>query len=198
MCIIVIPNIVPPKFVIMALFSLNFLPSAVKKFLLRSLLIFLIWKLLYHLILFPVRIPDKQLTNVTTYLTQQLLFINYPKATVTIESKDVPLPRNIIYLNNKKVVGIADGCNGLELYVLYVGFLIAFSGSFKKVMQYAILGTLIIFVLNTFRSYAITLLNIYGSSLTEVAHHYFFKLLIYGIMFLLWMRFTKTTEKNEA
>lgn len=182
----------------MPLFTFDFLPSVVKKFLLKSLIIFVVWKLLYHLILFPARIPDKQLTNITTYLTQQLLYINYPNATITSESKDVPLPRNIIYLNNKKVVGIADGCNGLELYVLYIGFLIAFSGSLKKVTQYAIIGVVIIFILNTFRSYAITLLNINGSSLSEVAHHYIFKLLIYGIMFLLWMRFTKTIEQHEA
>lgn len=182
----------------MSLFTLDFLPTAVKKFLLRSFIIFVVWKLLYHLLLFPVRMPDKQLTNVTTYLTQQLLYINYPNATITTESKDVPLPRNIIYLNNKKVVGIADGCNGLELYILYIGFLIAFSGSFKKVTQFAMIGVAIIFVLNTFRSYAITLLNINGSSLTEVAHHYIFKLFIYGIMFLLWMRFTKTIEQHEA
>lgn len=182
----------------MSLFTLNFLPTAVKKFLLKSLIIFIVWKLLYHVVLFPVRIPDKQLTNITTYLTQQLLYINYPKATITTESKDVPLPRNIIYLNNKKVVGIADGCNGLELYILYIGFLIAFGGSLKKVIQYALIGIAIIFILNTFRSYAITLMNINGSALTEVAHHYIFKLLIYGIMFLLWMRFTKTLDQHEA
>jgi hypothetical protein len=60
----------------------------------------------YHVLLFPARIPDRQLTNVTTYLTQQLLYINYPNATISVEEKITPLPRNIIYLNNKKVVGL--------------------------------------------------------------------------------------------
>jgi exosortase/archaeosortase family protein len=101
-------------------------------------------------------------------------------------------------LNNKKVVGLADGCNGLELYVLYVGFLLAFTAPKKDVLIYAILGIAVIFILNTLRCYAITLLNIHGSSLSEVAHHYIFKLLIYGVMFFLWTKYTKIKETNEA
>ena len=71
----------------MSLFSLNFLPKTIQHFLLRSLIIFVVWKILYHVVLFPVRIPDRQLTNVTTYLTQQLLYINYPNSTITVEEK---------------------------------------------------------------------------------------------------------------
>jgi len=182
----------------MSLFSLNFLPKTIQHFLLRSLIIFVVWKILYHVVLFPVRIPDRQLTNVTTYLTQQLLYINYPNSTITVEEKLSPLPRNIVYLNNKKVVGLADGCNGLELYVLYLGFLLAFLAPPKKIILYSLLGISIIFILNTIRCYAITLLNINGSSLSEVAHHYIFKLVIYGVMFLLWVKYTKSTQKNEA
>ena len=182
----------------MSLFSLKFLPKNIQQFLLRSLIIFVVWKILYHVLLFPARIPDRQLTNVTTYLTQQLLYINYPNATISVEEKITPLPRNIIYLNNKKVVGLADGCNGLELYVLYLGFLLAFLATAKKIIFYSLLGIAIIFILNTIRCYAITLLNINGSSLSEVAHHYIFKLMIYGVMFLLWVKYTKTKEENEA
>ncbi len=182
----------------MSVLSLSFLPPPVKKFLVRSLVIFIIWKLVYHLILFPIRLPDKQLTNITTYLTQQLLYINYADASITIEKIEQPLPRNIILLNNKKVVGLADGCNGLELYVLYIGFLLAFTAPKKDVLIYSILGIAVIFILNTLRCYAITLLNIHGSSLSEVAHHYIFKLLIYGVMFFLWTKYTKIKETNEA
>ena len=83
----------------MSLFSLKFLPKNIQQFLLRSLIIFVVWKIFYHVLLFPARIPDRQLTNVTTYLTQQLLYINYPNATISVEEKITPLPRNIIYLN---------------------------------------------------------------------------------------------------
>lgn len=175
----------------MSIFNLKSLPTPVKNFLLRCLLIFIIWKLIYHIVLFPIRMPDKQLTNNAAFLTVQLLHLTYPDASIIITEKNTPLPKKDILLNNKKVVGIADGCNGLELYVLYLGFLIAFSAKRKDLLLYGFGGLAIIFILNIFRCYLITLLNISSSSLSEVAHHYIFKLFIYGVMFFLWMKYTK-------
>lgn len=168
------------------------IPKPIRSFLLKSLLVFVVWKLLYHLVLYPVRVPDAQLTHVTAIITKKLIQIHYPNSIISIEKFNTPLPREILLMNNKKIVGIADGCNGLELYILYVGFLICFPASAKKLLLYSIIGLLTIFVLNNFRSYVITLLNINNSSYSDVAHHYFFKIFIYGVMFLLWVKYTKT------
>ncbi len=174
------------------------LPKAVKTFLIRSLVIFLVWKITYHTILYPIRFPDKQLTYVTTYLTKQLLSINYPTSKIEITEQLNPLPKTSIYLNDRKVVGFADGCNGLELYVLFLGFIFAFDSKIGKVFKYGSIGVILIFVLNTLRCYAITLLNIHNAILSEVAHHYIFKLIIYGIMFLLWINYTKNKLQDEV
>ena len=38
----------------------------------------------------------------------------------------------MLYLDGKKIVGVADACNALELFVLYLGFLIAYPSSVKR------------------------------------------------------------------
>ncbi|MCZ2298088.1 MAG: archaeosortase/exosortase family protein [Chitinophagales bacterium] len=181
----------------MAISFFKNMPPNLRKFLLRSILFFIVWKLLYHLVLYPIRIPDKQLTHITAYTTQKLVQLHYPNDVIRIEATHHPLPKENIFKNNKKIVGIADGCNGLELYVLYIGFLVCFPHTLKKIFAYALTGVATIFILNTLRSYVITLLNIHGSSVSEVAHHYIFKIIIYGVMFLLWVKYTRLNEKNE-
>ena len=181
----------------MSIVRLKSLPAPVKKFLLRCLIIFIVWKLLYHLILFPFRTPDKQLTKITTTLTVELLQLSYLQKSVTVSEETYPVIKNNIFLNSKRVVGIADGCNGLELYVLYIGFLLAYSRKTKDLLLFGFYGIAIIFTLNIFRCYAITIFNIYNSSLSEVAHHYIFKLLIYGVMFMLWINYTKMKYSND-
>jgi exosortase/archaeosortase family protein len=159
------------------------IPKPIKHFLLKSLLVFVVWKLLYHLILYPARVPDSQLTHITAVITKKLIQFHYPDSVIRIEKMNAPLPREILLMNNKKIVGIADGCNGLELYILYIGFLICFPASVRKLLLYTAIGLLSIFVLNNIRSYIITLLNINNSSYSDVAHHYLFKIFIYGVMF---------------
>ncbi|MCZ2224195.1 MAG: archaeosortase/exosortase family protein [Chitinophagales bacterium] len=181
----------------MSLPFLKNIPPNLKKFLLRSIIVFVAWKLLYHLVLYPIRIPDKQLTHITAYTTQKLVQLNYPNDIIRTELVNHPLPKENVFKNNKKIVGIADGCNGLELYILYIGFLVCFPHTTKKLFVFAITGIATIFILNTIRSYVITLLNINGSSVSEVAHHYIFKIIIYGVMFLLWVKYTRLNEKNE-
>ncbi len=173
------------------------LPEPIQKFILRSILVFIVWKLLYHLVLYPIRVPDEQLTHITATITKELVQLNYPDKIIHVETIKHPQQKENILMENKKIVGIADGCNGLELYVLFVGFLFCFPASKKKFITYSLIGIALIFIANTLRSYIITLLNINGSSLSEVSHHYFFKLAIYAMMFFLWVKYTKSSLKNE-
>lgn len=171
---------------------LSSVPYGIKSFLIRALVIFSIWSLLYHLVLLPARIPDRQLTYLTAQQTKFLLSFIYNADSLQImENQILMVPKNIILYNNKRIIGIADGCNGLELYVLYLSFLLCFPTTLKKFMFFSIIGLTIIFIANNFRCATIAMLNFNSSSLSEVAHHYVFKLLIYAIMFLLWMKYTK-------
>lgn len=92
---------------------------------------------------------------------------------------------------------IADGCNGLELYILYLGFLVAIPSSVKRKLFYGVFGALVIYLVNMFRCVGLAYMAIYWRDQFDFAHHYLFKVIVYGTIFLLWMGFAEKTFKSD-
>ena len=59
---------------------------------------------------------------------------------------------DMLYLDGKKIVGVADACNALELYVLYLDFLIAYP-SLVKGNSFFHWRALLLFILPIFSGY---------------------------------------------
>ncbi|MBS1736259.1 MAG: archaeosortase/exosortase family protein [Bacteroidetes bacterium] len=174
------------------------IPTEVQTFLKRALVIFIVWKLLYTFILFPLKTPDTPLRNATSWGTVQLLKWKFPQNTFLVEHRvgvdkltGEETTSDIILKDNRKIIGIADACNGLELYILYISFLFCFPAGIIKTLIYVLAGSVIIYVANVLRCYFIALMNIDRFNLIEVAHHYVFKLIMYAVIFALWVLFLK-------
>jgi exosortase/archaeosortase family protein len=179
------------------------IPAEVQQFLKRALIIFIVWKLLYTFILFPINIPDKQLRNATSWGTVLLLKWKFQADDFQIKYINRVDPVNSYLLafddiikNNRKILGIADPCNGLELYILYIGFLFCFKPKLLKLLGFLIIGFTIIYVANILRCYFIALMNMQRFNLIDVAHHYVFKLIMYVIIFGLWMLFLRNNKQS--
>ncbi len=172
-------------------------PEEIKDFLKRALILFVCWKLLFHLILFPTRFPDKQLTyataNSTTFLYKKLM--NEPRV-VFKEVNRSGVVSNVIYINRKRAIGIADSCNGLELYVLYIGFLFCFPIDIKRKILFTIAGIAGIFILNAFRCFGLAWLFLNNYSIANFAHHYLFKMVIYAAIFYTWALYCQKYLRN--
>lgn len=92
-----------------------------------------------------------------------------------------------LYYKNKYISRIIEGCNGLSVMILFVAFVIAFSGKFKNTIVFILLGLVVIHVLNVLR---IALLSVALYSFPEYEHFLhgvLFPLVIYGVVFLLWV-----------
>jgi exosortase/archaeosortase family protein len=95
-----------------------------------------------------------------------------------------------IYRGPFKTLSIADVCNGLELMVLYAGFLLCWpAGSVRKI-KFIAGGFLLIVLLNILRCAALALISVHKPQYVDFYHHYLFTFLIYGCIFLLWYLFT--------
>lgn len=168
----------------------NRIPSPIKEFLARGLVIFILWKIVYLFFLLPDRVVDKPLTDTTAHFSARLLsfFIN-AKAGYSSDYAS-------IFINDDKAVNIADPCNALILFVVYLGFIIAFPASIKKKVLFALGGVLTIFVLNVLR--CATLAVVANKYLYIVDHHFVYNLFVYAIIFVLWYLFTKKALNEEA
>lgn len=168
------------------------IPIDIRKFIIKAFIIFLVWKIAYHSILQPLRIIDKPLTDFTTFKTIQLYnYLNKHDSLYYVQN--IQSTRGTIILkNNKKVIGVDDGCNALELMVIYIAFILCIpNNKFKKQLSYITGGTLLIFLLNILRCYLLIYIHFEYPQVMDIAHHYFFNITVYAVIFFLWVRYLK-------
>lgn len=168
---------------------INRIPENIRPFVLRGAILLIAWELLYTFILRPIHIPDDQLTYIVQYGGMEVLKWFYA---------DVQADGNTIILNGVESVDIARQCNGLELIVLYLGFLFCVPSSFKKMLAYGVIGTLVIYTLNIFRTAALAAMFEQSHEMADFAHHYLFKIIIYAVVFLGWVLYLKKPKTNES
>lgn len=166
----------------MSLSIKNVLPKSAKPFVIRALVLFIGWKLLYHLLLEKIGIPDEQLTAAVQTGTIKLLTPFFNSVT----------PQNTsIVINGVKSVNIAPECNGLELIVLYIGFILCLPSNWKKMSAYILIGSVVIYLLNLVRTALLAVMYYKSHSMTEFAHHYAFKIIIYAVVFAGWLLYVR-------
>ena len=93
----------------------------------------------------------------------------------------------LLLINQKPIVRIIEGCNSISIIILFVAFLIGFSGPVKSTIWFAFFGALIIFILNIVRIVIILTAIYYAPQYQHFLHEIAFPLIIYGITFLLWI-----------
>lgn len=183
------------------------IPAPVKSFLLRALMFFLIWELGYNIFLLPNRLVDRPLCEFVGKGTAS--FINIIKGgnqaycqTVSSysynEGELYLADRAVVFLGPNRLIGIADGCNGLNLFVLFIGFVVVYPSKIYVKVIYTILGIVTIMLLNIARCSGLGLIHNSYPSFTDFAHHYVFKIVTYFAIFLMWYWFVKITDKIEA
>lgn len=182
--------------------KLQQVPKTVKIFLLKGILLLIVWKVLYLAILLPGRILDSPLTTAVGKITASGLNVitrsdNYWSKNELAKDKDADsniiwVQQQSVYYNHKKLVGIYDGCNALELFVLYAGFIVCMPGSLKRKTLYISVGTFIIFAVNILRCVGIAYLIQFYPILADFAHHFVFVFIVYAVIIVLWLLFTRT------
>jgi exosortase/archaeosortase family protein len=171
------------------------IPSSVRTFLLRALIIFTLWKLLYHLLLFPINIPDQQLTSLTASSTAYLLtsVVNTQDVSTRKEEKEGNII-SVLYSKNERLIGIANSCNGLELIVLYIGFLFCLPSNSQRQLIFLTVGVIGIIGLNILRCVGLTLLYMNHYPIADFAHKYLFKMVVYAAIFYGWVLYSKKAK----
>lgn len=169
------------------------IPGAVKTFLFRALLLFIGWQLLYHLVLQPKRVPDDFLTHATAVATVKTLSLFYRN----IELVDLGY-QNVIVMSGKKVLGISAPCNALEIYVLYISFLLCYPGRVKRKLLFLLAGIPVIFIINVIRESALFWLALSHKEWVDISHHYIFQAIVYLAVFYIWVLYSKGGRKYAA
>ena len=105
--------------------------------------------------------PD-YLTHLVAEQTNALL------NSVGYESQVLPHPSEPsmkIIINGKFVARIIEGCNSIRIIILFLSFIIAFSGKLKTTIFYGLAGSIIIYAFNLIR---IVILSIGSTNLVPI------------------------------
>ena len=92
-----------------------------------------------------------------------------------------------VWYNKKYVVRIIEGCNAVSVIILFVSFVIAFSGKFKTTLVFILFGILFIYILNIIRIALLSILMFHFPEREHILHGVLFPLIIYGLVFILWI-----------
>ncbi|SHF99953.1 exosortase family protein XrtF [Flavobacterium fluvii] len=169
-------------------------------FLGKFLLTYLLLTFVYESYLNQFDAKKFEVDGVTQLVAEQtkngMLFFNF-EAKVTPNAKE---PAINLFYNQRHMARIIEGCNGLSVIILFISFVIAFSGKKRETILFIIGGSLLIHVLNVFRIALLSILLYYFPTREHILHGVFFPLFIYGAVFLLWIiwvnKFSKYATKN--
>jgi exosortase family protein XrtF len=101
--------------------------------------------------------------------------------------EDSKEPFFTLYFHQKGLVRIVEGCNGISLIILFISFVVAFSGNLKNTLLFIFGGSLLIYVLNVLRIAVLSILIYRFPNQVHLLHGVLFPLVIYGVVFMLWI-----------
>lgn len=156
-------------------------------FLGKFLLTYLLLTFVYESYLGQFDVKKNEVDGFTKLVAIQtkdvLVFFNYD-ANITPNTGQ---PAINLFYNQRFMARIVEGCNGLSVIILFISFVIAFSGKIKATVLYSIGGSVLIHILNVARIALLCILLYYFPKQQHVLHGVLFPLFIYGVVFMLWI-----------
>lgn len=84
-------------------------------------------------------------------------------------------------------LNIYEGCNGLNVMIVFVAFLFAFGGPLKRLVWFIPIGLLALHVANLGRLALLYFVTLHYEQYFYFVHKYFFTAILYLIVFILWI-----------
>ena len=109
-------------------------------------------------------------------------------------------PTMKIIIRDKYVARVVEGCNSISILILFISFVVAFSGKFKITLFYLLAGSTLLYVVNLVRIAILSVGLFHYPWRREILHVVIFPAIIYGMVFVLWMvwvnRFSNLKTRN--
>ncbi len=161
------------------------------RFLAVAIIIYLIWFFGYEQWLAQDRRLDNYLcTQITAAAVWCLQLANFQAAIS-------PYAANLITMNGQPAVVVGPPCNGLVLYALFAGFVVAFPGPWQRKLWYIPVGIVVIWGLNVLRVAALAVNQYYAHASVDFNHHYTFTFVVYAFIFGLWMLWAQRLSRTD-
>jgi exosortase family protein XrtF len=135
------------------------------------------------------RFVTTQVAIILHSLNHDIVTIDHPhKATIMMQ------------LNQRNIISVFEGCNGINMVIIYISFILAFGPYIKKIVLFILIGVAIIHVFNLLRISGLFLIALYFPDYLFFTHKYLFTAFIYLVVFMLWLiwvyKFARTKRSD--
>jgi len=105
-------------------------------------------------------------------------------------------PTMKLLVHGNYVGRIVEGCNSISVLILFITFVIAFTGNVKNTILFVLVGSVLVYLANLFRIVVLGI-GLYSFPDQEhLLHQIVFPTIIYGMVFLLWMFWVQKFSKK--
>lgn len=128
----------------------------------------------------------KQADSSTLLITKQTSHILNLFGEETQSQPKEGSPTVAIIKDARVALSVFEGCNSINVMIVFVSFLFAFKGNWKKLAWFLPLGLVLIYIANLLRIIALFYVAEYWRQYFYYIHKYMFTAVIYLIVFMLW------------
>jgi len=131
--------------------------------------------------------PDP-ITEMVTHQSAAIISLTEDNIMVegTTNSANVPIVQG-----TQRVISVFEGCNGLNVMIVFVSFIVAYSGTWKKNVIFGLIGVVLIHIANLFRVALLFFISKYYPDNLYFFHKYLFTGMLYILVFFLWYLWVK-------
>ena len=174
----------------------DFLP--VLKILLRFVVIYIVFVLLYQLYLNGYE--NDVVDPFTRWVAKQVAFLQDFFGFPTVLVDNLKLHSVLFQTNGEFTTRMVEGCNVISVSILFAAFIFAFYKG-AKTFLYVAVGLIILHILNVSRIALLNIIYLQYPQYAKAAHDYLFPAIIYGgviILWLVWIQFFALKKVENA
>jgi exosortase family protein XrtF len=169
--------------------------QTLKKYLIlyRPFLVFLAKFFLTYLVLTLIyqgylsRFDENSVDEITRFVAKNsehfFTFFNVDFLTKEISGE----PYMMLLYKGQYMARMIEGCNAISVIILFISFVVSFSGKLKPTLLYIFLGSFIVYILNVIRIGLLCIGLYWLPEQESLLHDVVFPLFIYGVVFILWV-----------
>jgi len=153
-------------------------------FLVKFIGIYVVANLLYGIYVTAYSPGPDPITSIASRQTAVALGIcGWPSTTKDNEKK----PTTLLIHEGRSVLAIYEGCNGVNIMIIFVAFLFAFGPIGKPLWIFALAGIVMIHLMNLLRISLLFWVVLYLPDFVYFVHKYLFTAILFVFVFVLWI-----------
>jgi exosortase family protein XrtF len=126
-------------------------------------------------------------TRLTSLFLDHLYFIPYTEK-----------PYVGLLVNNRQMLLVFEGCNGVNVWLVFLSFLLAYGPLNKRMFYFCMVGTLLIYLLSLLRLAVLLMIVVYLPHYVFIFHKYILTIVLYGCVFGMWYLWIRKFSSTHA